>query len=37
MLHLAAALRPVHVELLGKFQLAAASNYVVLSQVVLAG
>lgn len=35
-LQLAAALRPAHIELLGKFPLAAA-NDVVLSQVVLAG
>lgn len=30
-------LRPTHIELLGNFQLAAASNDVVLSQFVLAG
>lgn len=37
MLNLAAALRPTSIQLLGDFQLAAASNDVVLSQFVLAG
>ncbi len=37
MLHPAAALRSAHIEWLGKSQLVAASNEVVLSQVVLAG
>lgn len=37
MLHLAAVLQPTRIHLLGDFQLAAASNDVVLSQFVLAG
>lgn len=37
MLNLAAALRPTSIQLLGDFQLAAASNDVVLSHFVLAG